>query len=279
MKRVLLNEPVEIVLDREISSYRIVPSARITKKTLGADFFDYSILVQATREALRNGQAAVPPRKHIPRPPNAWILYRQHHHAQTTALNPGVPNNDICESDSNSALRGKKLTILLARLISVKWRSETEETRQRWHTLAAKVKAQHAIDFPDYQYSPRRPGEKLTRRSRIPAEIVGFIGDTRRGENRLQDSVSGDGPNPWDFNSNIDIDQELLRMLDQYDFLDGPNCIDTSLSPSQQEFSAMVNTQVQRETIETLRSPPLQGDEFGPMFSEENMNALLNLDG
>lgn len=106
-KRVLLNEPVEIVLDREISSYRLVPSVVITKKNLNNDFLEYSILSQATHEALRNGQAAVPPRKHIPRPPNAWILYRQHHHAQTTALNPGVPNNDICESDFTAALREK----------------------------------------------------------------------------------------------------------------------------------------------------------------------------
>lgn len=144
--------------------------------------------------------------------------------------------------------------------------------------MAAKVKAQHAIDFPGYQYSPRRPGEKLTRRSRIPAQIVDFIGDTRRGANRLQDSLTGDGPNPWDFNTNIDIDRELLAMMDQHDYLVGPNGIDPSYSPSQ-DFSAMVNTQVQREAIETLRSPPLQGDEFGPMFSEENMNALLKLDG
>lgn len=145
--------------------------------------------------------------------------------------------------------------------------------------MAAKVKAQHAIDFPDYQYSPRRPGERLTRRSRIPAQIVNFIGDTRRGANRLQDSVAGDGPNPWDFDSNIDIDQEFLGMLDQHNILDGPNGIDISCSLTQDDFPAMVNAQVQRETIETLRSPPLQGDEFGPMFTEENMNALLNLDG
>ncbi|KAJ5548722.1 hypothetical protein N7513_005956 [Penicillium frequentans] len=240
---VLLNEPVEIVLDREISSYRLVPSAVIAKENLSVQALDYPILAHATREALRNGQAAVPPRKHIPRPPMR------------------VPNNDI------------------SRLISVKWRSETEETRQRWHTLAAKVKAQHAIDFPDYQYTPRRPGERLTRRSRIPAQIVNFIGDTRRGANRLQDSVAGDGPNPWDFDSNIDIDREFLGMLDQHNILEGPNGIDISCSLNQDDFPAMVNAQVQREAIETLRSPPLQGDEFGPMFTEENMNALLNLDG
>ncbi|KAJ5639777.1 uncharacterized protein N7484_007639 [Penicillium longicatenatum] len=258
---VLLDEPVEIVLDMKISSFRLVPSAIIAKKSLGVDLLEYDIVAQTTREALRNNQAAVPPRKkHIPRPPNAWILYRQHHHGQTTALNPGVANNDI------------------SRLISAKWRSETEETRQRWHALAAQVKKQHALAFPDYQYSPRRPGERLTRRARVPAEAVGLIGDTRRGTNRLQDTIQGDGPNPWDSNGLIDIDQEFLSMLDQHDMLAGPNGIDISYAQNQ-DFTAMVNTQVRREPIETLRTPPLQGDEFGSMFSEESMNALLNLDG
>ncbi|KAJ6115058.1 mating-type HMG-box protein MAT1-2 [Penicillium sp. IBT 16267x] len=251
---VLLDEPVEIVRDIDISSFRLVPSAVITKNSLSENTLeDYDIEFNVTRQALKHGRAPVSPRKRIPRPPNAWILYRQHHHAQTTALNPGVPNNNI------------------SRLISVKWRSETEDTRQRWHTLAAQVKAQHALDFPDYQYSPRRPGEKLTRRSRVPAEVVDFIGDAQQGAQRLQDTVQGDGHTSWDFNFNLDMDQEFVNMLD------GPNGIHLSYSLDH-DFSAMVNTQVQRETIETLRRPPLQGNEFDPMFSQENINALLNLD-
>jgi hypothetical protein len=32
----------------------------------------------------------------VPRPPNAWILYRKYHHADFVARNPGFHNNDIC---------------------------------------------------------------------------------------------------------------------------------------------------------------------------------------
>lgn len=41
--------------------------------------------VQATAEAK------------IPRPPNAYILYRKDQQAALKAANPGIPNNDICK--------------------------------------------------------------------------------------------------------------------------------------------------------------------------------------
>jgi hypothetical protein len=33
----------------------------------------------------------------IPRPPNAFIIFRKAHHADVVAQNPGVHNNDICK--------------------------------------------------------------------------------------------------------------------------------------------------------------------------------------
>jgi hypothetical protein len=36
--------------------------------------------------------------KKIPRPSNAWIMYRKHHHASFVAANQGLTNNDICKS-------------------------------------------------------------------------------------------------------------------------------------------------------------------------------------
>jgi hypothetical protein len=40
-------------------------------------------------------------RNKIPRPPNAWIMYRKHHHAACLEANVGISNNQICRS-SNS---------------------------------------------------------------------------------------------------------------------------------------------------------------------------------
>lgn len=34
----------------------------------------------------------------IARPPNAFILYRQHHHSEVVSQNPSIHNNQICKS-------------------------------------------------------------------------------------------------------------------------------------------------------------------------------------
>lgn len=36
----------------------------------------------------------------IPRPANAFILFRQHHHPTVKAQNPGMHNNDICKLEA-----------------------------------------------------------------------------------------------------------------------------------------------------------------------------------
>jgi hypothetical protein len=36
----------------------------------------------------------------VPRPPNGFILYRQHHHQILKAGNPDLRNNDICKFSS-----------------------------------------------------------------------------------------------------------------------------------------------------------------------------------
>jgi CelD/BcsL family acetyltransferase involved in cellulose biosynthesis len=36
-------------------------------------------------------------RNKVPRPPNAWIMYRQHHHASFVASHPELTNNQICK--------------------------------------------------------------------------------------------------------------------------------------------------------------------------------------
>lgn len=41
--------------------------------------------------------ASVSGKAKIKRPPNAFILFRQAHHAQAVQLNPGLHNNQICK--------------------------------------------------------------------------------------------------------------------------------------------------------------------------------------
>ncbi|UNI24397.1 hypothetical protein JDV02_010146 [Purpureocillium takamizusanense] len=92
--------------------------------------------------------APIPP-KHlkIPRPPNAYILYRKERHHLVKAANPGITNNEI------SQILGKA------------WNGETEEIRKKYKDMSLQVKQALLEKHPDYQYRPRRPSERR-RRSR-----------------------------------------------------------------------------------------------------------------
>ncbi|KAI1845408.1 hypothetical protein JX266_008503 [Neoarthrinium moseri] len=77
----------------------------------------------------------------VPRPRNAFILYRQHHQAQVAAEHPGLANPDI------------------SKLIGEQWREQPEDVKSSWKRLAEEEKARHQRQYPDYRYQPRRGGK------------------------------------------------------------------------------------------------------------------------
>ncbi|KAL1870408.1 hypothetical protein VTK73DRAFT_2646 [Phialemonium thermophilum] len=81
-----------------------------------------------------------PPFK-IPRPRNAFILYRQHHQGQVVAQHPGLANPEI------------------SKIIGEQWRDEPEEEKNQWRRLAEEEKLRHQKQYPDYRYQPRRGGK------------------------------------------------------------------------------------------------------------------------
>ncbi|OBT99156.1 hypothetical protein VE01_02603 [Pseudogymnoascus verrucosus] len=81
----------------------------------------------------------------VPRPPNAFILYRKDHHQLVKDANPGIHNNEI------SVILGQK------------WNGESTEVRDHYLALSKQAKRDHLLQYPDYQYRPRRP-EQLKRR-------------------------------------------------------------------------------------------------------------------
>ncbi|KAH8697672.1 hypothetical protein BGW36DRAFT_427627 [Talaromyces proteolyticus] len=76
----------------------------------------------------------------IPRPRNAFILYRQHYQAAVVAQNPGLANPEI------------------SKIIGEQWRALPIETKEEWKALAEAEKARHQQQYPDYRYQPRRFG-------------------------------------------------------------------------------------------------------------------------
>ncbi|OJD23573.1 hypothetical protein ACJ73_05072 [Blastomyces percursus] len=80
----------------------------------------------------------------IPRPRNAFILFRQHFQASVVAQNPGLANPEI------------------SKIIGEKWRTLPTESKQEWKNLAEEEKARHQQQYPDYRYQPRRYGRNGT---------------------------------------------------------------------------------------------------------------------
>ncbi|GAB7346116.1 hypothetical protein MBLNU457_4868t2 [Dothideomycetes sp. NU457] len=78
----------------------------------------------------------------VPRPRNAFILYRQHHNAEVVKQNPGVNNPDI------------------SKIIGTLWGNEPEEEKSRWKRFAEEEKIQHQLKYPSYRYQPRRTGRR-----------------------------------------------------------------------------------------------------------------------
>src|SRR5947207_5169217 len=88
----------------------------------------------------------------IPRPPNAFIIYRRAHHDLVKAANPGIHNNDI--------------SIIIGHL----WKAESPELRREYQKAADDLKERHRKEYPDYQYRPRKPSEKKRRTKRKAAQ-------------------------------------------------------------------------------------------------------------
>ncbi|KAF2460262.1 hypothetical protein BDY21DRAFT_383962 [Lineolata rhizophorae] len=80
----------------------------------------------------------------IPRPRNAFILYRQHHQGSVVARNLGVPNPEI------------------SKILGEQWRKEPASVKNEWKMLAEEEKIRHQQQYPEYRYQPRRHGRRTS---------------------------------------------------------------------------------------------------------------------
>ncbi|KAK6440982.1 slightly ste11-like protein [Oleoguttula sp. CCFEE 5521] len=90
----------------------------------------------------------------IPRPRNAFILYRQHHQAKVVAQNPGLANPDI------------------SKIIGEQWRNQPNEVKNEWKALAEEEKIRHQQQYPTYRYQPKRNGRRNSITSDTPGSAT-----------------------------------------------------------------------------------------------------------
>lgn len=78
----------------------------------------------------------------IPRPRNAFILFRQKYHQSVLDESPEAKTNPD-----------------VSRELGRRWRQLPPEERNHWVTLAEEEKKNHARKYPNYRYTPRRHGK------------------------------------------------------------------------------------------------------------------------
>ncbi|KDE08294.1 hypothetical protein MVLG_01557 [Microbotryum lychnidis-dioicae p1A1 Lamole] len=83
---------------------------------------------------------------HVPRPKNAFILYRAH-----VVADPGFV----------AAFRGQHNNI--SKVVGAMWQALPKEQTAIWHELAEEEKEAHAKQFPNYKYKPARPSPKKSK--------------------------------------------------------------------------------------------------------------------
>ncbi|CEJ91388.1 hypothetical protein VHEMI07104 [[Torrubiella] hemipterigena] len=90
----------------------------------------------------------------IPRPPNAYILYRKERHSLVKEAQPNITNNEI------STILGQA------------WNRESREVREKYKAMAHEIKISMLKKYPDYQYKPRKPSEKKRRMRRTACDTL-----------------------------------------------------------------------------------------------------------
>lgn len=111
---------------------------------------------RAPRKSKSGSHAKAKSQAHIPRPRNAFILFRSH------AVKSGIVTSQD-ETDHRN----------ISRIVSHMWNSLSEADRNTWQAEAQKEKEEHARLYPDYKFQPQsRTASKLRRNVSRPEGVV-----------------------------------------------------------------------------------------------------------
>ncbi|CAG8848331.1 17854_t:CDS:1 [Gigaspora margarita] len=106
--------------------------------------------------------------KNPPRPPNAFILYRQAKQSEIVAANKNISNNEVSKE------------------IGDMWHKEPLEIKMKFQVMADIAKLEHMQKYPEYKYHPRRPEEKKRRRSKKKCEFS--MNEISSQQNQIQET-------------------------------------------------------------------------------------------
>ncbi|KAJ7591134.1 hypothetical protein C8J56DRAFT_553703 [Mycena floridula] len=94
--------------------------------------------------------------RRIPRPPNAFILYRSESLREIKRMQREMPQVQHHETKQQ----------VLSRVIGESWQIMSQEERDVWHAKAAKVQADHQLRYPGYKFTPSPRGPPRPKKKR-----------------------------------------------------------------------------------------------------------------
>ncbi|KHE80352.1 hypothetical protein GE21DRAFT_1218583 [Neurospora crassa] len=171
----------------------------------------------------------------IPRPPNAYILYRKDHHREIREQNPGLHNNEI--------------SVIVGNM----WRDEQPHIREKYFNMSNEIKTRLLLENPDYRYNPRRSQD--IRRRVSPYLKIKLLNYDVNG-NLLWGTVNAE-------------DAALIRThfhgvvrVEEMD--DGCRIVCRPVAGSRKLRAAVVDTWMPRYTVDTT---PVTEDDDAPAFN------------
>lgn len=146
-------QPQHLVLQKKMSfsadDYKEIHARRGSTSSASSSTSSVSSPIVAKTHAVAKNSSATTAR-HIPRPRNAFILFRQHMHRQ---LFPKLTKDKQNTSDNSSSF---KTNSECSREIGLKWRNLDPEEKKYWNELARKEKEWHRMKYPNYKYTPTK---------------------------------------------------------------------------------------------------------------------------
>ena len=155
-----------------------------------------------------SSSGSTPTSGHVPRPRNAYVLYR----SWALSYHPSLLRSRTTNKQD-----------VLSRMTGELWNAESDEVRAHFATLAAEEKERHAGKYPGYTYMPKQQEDRastLRQRSGKNAR--------RRGKGKYVDDDEDYTPNARSrstvapsrrFTPYTSMPSELANPLDELDFL------------------------------------------------------------
>jgi hypothetical protein len=152
----------------------------------------------------------VPKKVKIPRPPNAFILFRmdkqpsivQEHMVGECSHKPTCAPAKTAGSTAK-VCANRVITInnnQVSKIIGKMWQSASPDVKRTYRLKAEEAKREHKEKYPDYKYSPKKPADKKKRGRNAPGSTASVLASAFQSDEAL---VLSDGLSEFGFDEDL----------------------------------------------------------------------------